>query len=141
MDLELITEGAKFTLYGMTAGGGVTSFLEKLKTDAPEEFEKLDRRLTQLAERGPSRRRTEFNVLGGGLFEMKTTGGARVVFFYDAGRLVICTQGFEKKSRKTPRRELDVARERKTAYERLRREQGHFRIFVSDTQKTPERRP
>ena len=141
MDLELILEGAAFTLYGILVGEGVGAFLKRLREEAPAEYARMDRRLTQLAERGPSRHRDEFNDFGDGLFEMKSRGGTRIVFFYDAGRLVICTQGFAKKSQKTPQRELAVARARKADYERVRQHHGHFRIIVTDQQKEPERKP
>ncbi|MBA4386486.1 MAG: hypothetical protein C0404_00815 [Verrucomicrobia bacterium] len=141
MDLELIVEGAQFTLYGIRAGESLWEFLERLCQDNPAEYARIDRRLTQMAERGPSRHNNEFNDLGNGLFEMKTRGGVRVVFFYDAGHLVICTHGFVKKSKKTPRKELELARMRKAAYEQVREQNGPFRIIVTDDQKEPERKP
>jgi phage-related protein len=141
MDLELVTEGASFTIYGMTTGEGVSWFLDELQRNDADEYARLDRRISQLAERGASRRKTEFNDLGDGLYELKTRGGARIIFFYDAGRLVICTQGFAKKSQKTPKRELEKALERKKAYERFRRAGGRFRLLLRSEQDIPERQP
>ncbi|MFA5107876.1 MAG: type II toxin-antitoxin system RelE/ParE family toxin [Patescibacteria group bacterium] len=132
MDLELILEGSAFKIYGMLVGEGVGAFLERLRQENPAEYARMDRRLTQLSERGASKHRDEFNSLGRGLFEMKSRGGTRIVFFYDAGHLVICTQGFAKKAQKMPRRELDMARARKADYERVRQQGGKFRIIVTE---------
>lgn len=141
MELDFITEGQKFTIYGMRAGEGVKVFMAGLYQTDIDEYSRLDRRLTQLAERGASRNQTEFNDLGHGLFEMKTRGGIRIVFFYDAGHLIICTQGFPKKSRKTPKKELDVARKRKAEYERFKKSGGRFGIHGTALQKEPKRKP
>jgi len=141
MDLELITEGSAFTIYGMMAGEPVTQFLEKLRKMDDAEYARIDRRITQMAERGSSRRQDEFNDLGNGLFEMKSRGGTRIMFFYDKGWLVICTHGFVKKSQKTPRRQLELARTRKSEYEQHRRQEGHFRLILHERQQEPERKP
>ena len=141
MDLELITEGSVFTIYGMTSGEPVTQFLEKLRKMDRVEYARIDHRITQMAERGASRYQDEFNNLGSGLFEMKSRGGTRIIFFYDKGFLVICTHGFAKKSQKTPCRQLELARARKTEYEQHRRQSGCFKLILQKGQQEPERQP
>lgn len=52
--------------------------------------------------------------LGGGLFELRVDFGSlasRSFFFFIAGGRAIITSGFIKKSQKTPRRELRMAKE------------------------------
>lgn len=141
MDLELIVEGSSFTIYGIVSGDSVKEFLEELRVDDADEYARIDRRITQMAEQGSSRRLNEFNDLGNGLYEMKTKGGTRIVFFYDEGRLVICTHGFAKKSQRTPKRHLEVARDRKRDYEQHRERKGRFRLLIGSEQDIPERKP
>jgi phage-related protein len=45
----------------------------------------------------------------------------RVVYFFFSGRRIVLLHGFQKKTQKTPRREIEVAQER---YRRFLRQQG-----------------
>ena len=103
MTLYLLTEGGQFTLYSLEIGESVTDFINALSEKNKTEHARVIRRLEQLAERGPSRKKTEFNNLGSGLYEIKTRDGARIIFFYDKNNIVICACGFVKKSNKTPK--------------------------------------
>lgn len=54
-----------------------------------------------------------------GIFEMRTIAGSnivRILYFFDKGRLIIATNGLIKKSRKTSRREIDLAKRRRKDY-------------------------
>lgn len=141
MDLLFMIEGSRFTLYSVLTSNGVPAFLEGLKEKDRPEFDRMIRRLEQLSNRGPSRRRDEFNYLGEDLYEAKTNGGARVVFFYDRNSIVICAAGFSKKSRKTPTRVLEAARSRKNLYEKQKKTKQTFLIHVPEGGKKPERQP
>lgn len=141
MDLRLVREGAAFTIYAMEIGDTLHQFLARLDKDDIKEHNRVLARLGQLAERGASRRRDEFNDLGDGLYEAKTATGSRVVFFYEQNCVVICTHGFSKQSRKTPRQMLGAARERKRAYESAKQVNAPVRIIISETQEKPRRMP
>ena len=141
MDLRLLREGRSFTLYDLNMGGGAAEFIRRLGKDDPAEHARMMRRLEQLADRGPSRRRSEFNDLGGELYEAKSKGGGRIVFFYDAGRIVICACGFTKQSKKTPKAVLKTARIRKRAYEECKASGRGFNIFVPEGMEEPRRMP
>ena len=54
--------------------------------------------------------------IGWGRFEAGLVGGAGALGFWDAGRLVVLTNGFAKKSQKTPAREIELAEQRKRDY-------------------------
>ena len=45
-----------------------------------------------------------------------TQGQARVLWFFDADRIIVLSHGFLKKSRKTPERELEYARNARREY-------------------------
>ena len=55
-----------------------------------------------------------------GLYEIRVQCGNdifRIFCFFDKGRLVVITNGFQKKTRKTPKQEIEKALKIKTAYE------------------------
>lgn len=141
MDLHLLREGRSFTLYSLEVGDSVTAFIAALEQDNPTEHARVMRRLEQLADRGPSRKRDEFNDLDDDLYEAKSRGGGRIVFFYDEGRIVICACGFAKKSKKTPGSVLKTARTRMKAYEERKASGRGFNILVPEGMDEPRRMP
>ena len=63
-----------------------------------------------------------------GIFELRTIEGdniVRILYFFDKGRIIIATNGFVKKKQKTPRSEIDLAKDRRTDYHR-RKEAGTY---------------
>ena len=57
--------------------------------------------------------------LGGGLWEVRTNLGnriARVIFCFSDGEMIVL-HGFIKKAQRTPKGDLDLARQRKSEYE------------------------
>ena len=53
------------------------------------------------------------------LWEVRANFGGdayRLLGFWDAGRLIILTNGFAKKTQKTPAREIEIAEQRKRDY-------------------------
>lgn len=62
----------------------------------------------KVAREGPPRNVEISHQIKGKLFEF-VQGRLRVFWFYDEGRLIICTSGFVKKNQKTPRSEIERA--------------------------------
>ena len=57
--------------------------------------------------------------LDDGIFELRAKVGsniARLLFFYDVDRLVLLTNGFVKKSQKTPTQEIETAKKYRADY-------------------------
>ena len=55
-----------------------------------------------------------------GIFELRVKQGSdisRVLYFFVVGRKIILTNGFRKKTQKTPQTEIDLALKYKTEYE------------------------
>lgn len=55
-----------------------------------------------------------------GLYEIRVQSGSdiyRIFCFFDQGQLVIVTNGFQKKTQKTPRQEIELALKIKAEYE------------------------
>jgi phage-related protein len=60
-------------------------------------------------------------MLEDGIFELRTKQSSditRVFYFFFVGRKIVLTNGFVKKSQKTPKAEKELARKYKADYER-----------------------
>ena len=81
-------------------------FLEECERHHSAELAKLFERLASTA---LIRDETKCRKLHDDLYELKTSGGLRVIWFWDEGYTVLCGHCFVKKSAKTPRHELQQA--------------------------------
>ena len=110
MNLLLVSKGF-YTVYAVAKSrehcelleflGGVDQTLQK-------DSDRMLALLGRVAMEGPPRNTEISHQIKGKLFEF-IQGRLRVLWFYDERRLIICTGGFVKKGRKTPRREIDHA--------------------------------
>jgi phage-related protein len=80
-------------------------------------------RLTELLEEfGLDLRMPHSRSIGGGLFELRPRGRegiARIFYCMKVGRRIIILHSFFKKTEKTPKRELEIARSRQKEVSRL----------------------
>ncbi len=83
----------------------------KLARDGRRMLKLLDRVATQ----GPPRNTELSHQLAFGIWEF-IQGRLRVLWFYDEGKLVICSHGFVKKRQKTPAGEIERAQENQRRY-------------------------
>lgn len=94
----------------------VEDFLDSLE---PKMRAKLVGTLQILQEKGNSLREPYTKHLDDGIFEVRAKVGSnisRTLFFFMVGKKIILTNGFIKKSQKTPRREIETAKERRADY-------------------------
>ncbi|HEV2046027.1 MAG TPA: type II toxin-antitoxin system RelE/ParE family toxin [Chthoniobacterales bacterium] len=84
-------------------------FLQDAQRCEPREWPKLVRIMDHTAEAGPPRDEEKSKPLREGIFEFRTKGGLRQLWFYDEGRVVICVNGYIKQGQKTPNAEIDAA--------------------------------
>lgn len=104
-------------------------YFERLDGSRPEEefilaqdFKmqaKLFMALEFLEERGPMLREPFSKPLGEGIFEIRAKQGSdisRVLYFFVVGKKVILTNGFVKKTQKTPSREIEKAKKYRAEY-------------------------
>ena len=57
--------------------------------------------------------------LDDGIFELRTEESGdtvRVLYFFDEGRIILCTNGCVKKQRPTPKSEIELAKKRRALY-------------------------
>ncbi|NBI67163.1 type II toxin-antitoxin system RelE/ParE family toxin [Pseudoflavonifractor sp. 60] len=81
---------------------------------------KIFSNLTYLEAMGPSLREPYSKPLGDGIFEIRTKLGSditRVLYFFVVGQKVILTNGFVKKTSKTPPSEIDRAKRYRADYQ------------------------
>jgi len=115
---EIVRGGAsRISAMGGVKGCELLRFLMTLQKDSPSEASKMAALLQHVAENGILRNEQKCRVLPGtGLFEFKTSGGVRILAFWDEERLIVCTHGFLKKSQKTPKAELQRGKRLKDEY-------------------------
>lgn len=94
---------------------------EYLDSLEPKLLAKTLRTIDLLENNGISLRKSYSSPLGDGIFELRTKQGSditRVLYFFFVGNKAILTNGFTKKTQKTPQSEIDTARKYKVDYER-----------------------
>ncbi|MFZ2657866.1 MAG: type II toxin-antitoxin system RelE/ParE family toxin [Victivallales bacterium] len=146
MVLWLVHEGIKFTVYSMEDvedSKNLRHFLEELKAQDDDEHERAIERIKRLGDHGPSFNTQQFRSLGDGLFELKTKKGTRITFFYDefARHVVICTQGFDKKTKKVQSNQIKIARSLRAMFTAIRSSGEKIRIIITDDSPEPKRLP
>lgn len=80
--------------------------------------------LELLSEVGPELRPPFSKSLGDGIFELRCHFGSdavRVLYFFFKGRIVVLTNGFVKKTQKTPSGEIELAKKYRADYLRRAR--------------------
>ena len=83
-------------------------FLQGLGGNFQKDCDRMLALLGKVALAGPPRNMEISHQIKGKLFEF-IQGRLRVLWFYDEGRIIICTSGFIKKGQKTPRNEMEHA--------------------------------
>ena len=78
-----------------------------------------------LEEKGPELREPYSKSLGSGIFELRVKQGSdssRILYFFIVGKTIILTNGFLKKTQKTPPNEIALAKRYRTNYQHRQRE-------------------
>ena len=87
----------------------------------PKMKAKVLRTIDLLEQYGPSLREPYSKSLNGGIFELRIKLGSdisRVLYFFFIGKKVVLTNGFIKKTKKTPSEVIETAKKYKIDYER-----------------------
>jgi phage-related protein len=116
--LVLLAEGPRFTVYAFAHANRQCKVEDFFASEDRSESEvaQLQALYKRVAQHGVIFNVRKCRPLGGGLYEFKTRGGARLVWFYDEQRLIIATHGFWKQGQKTPKQEIDTAQVQRAAY-------------------------
>ena len=113
----------------------VVEFYRKENGDSPvEEFidslgikhqAKVLRVINLLKAYGSTLREPYSKPLSDGIFELRTSLGSdtmRILYFFSEGKIIVLTNGFVKKTQKTPRGEIEIAKNYKEDW--IRRKQN-----------------
>ena len=95
--------------------------MDKFIIDLPKMQAKVIKVLDLLENNGPLTGLPYSEHLEDGIFEIRakqSTNISRVLYFFTIGRKIILTNGFVKKTQKTPRREIELAKKYRLEYER-----------------------
>lgn len=88
---------------------------------------KLFRMLELLELKGNELREPYSKFLEDGIYEIRAKHGSditRVLYFFISGRTIILTNGFVKKTQKTPRMELEIAKKYREEYRKRSEKNG-----------------
>ena len=99
----------------------VQDYLDSLERDEPKLLSKTLRSIDLLETNGHNLRGPYSEPLEKGIFELSTKQGSditRVLYFFFVGYKAILTNGFTKKTKKTPKSEIELALKYKADYER-----------------------
>lgn len=126
MPTERIYKGTKFEIRSWIEGGVniVREFLEELKANGDTDAARLYSLMKQTADNGVAFNIRHVRSLGDDIYEFKAPNTARIMFFYDKNRLIICAHGFTGKKGNEKRhikKQIEKATEIKRDYFR---EQG-----------------
>ena len=69
---------------------------EQSGRDDRREYARLLRAIARLATHGPPLNAQRSRALSHGIYELKTPGGMHVLYFFDEGRVLICTEAMAK---------------------------------------------
>jgi phage-related protein len=118
VQIHKLKEGKHLTIFAMGDGEKVPvlDFIEQMEQKRPKETAKLAALFTRTVEHGIPKDKQKCRTLGSKLFEFKTRGGLRIVWFWDEDKMVICTHGFSKSTQKTPRGQIERALSMKSDY-------------------------
>lgn len=82
-------------------------------------FAKVVKTINMLKQIGPAMRLPYSEHFDDGIFEIRAKQGTnitRVLYFFFVGKKIILTNGFVKKTQKTPKKELDLAKKYRAEY-------------------------
>ncbi|NJL29928.1 MAG: type II toxin-antitoxin system RelE/ParE family toxin [Thermoanaerobaculia bacterium] len=122
MKLKSVRRGTWQVLAACTGRGEcpLLDFLAGLEGDLAPDGRRMLRLFERVATAGPPRNTEISHQIEGEIWEL-IQGRLRVLWFYDQGRMVVCSHGFVKSSPKTPRGELVRARETLWNYQSAKR--------------------
>lgn len=106
-----IKRGRSFTVCALSIDGNcqVDDFLNDLERDQPKEYVGIMALIERAAENGPPKNTEKCNPVGDGLFELKHLH-TRVLFFYQPGRIILCSHGFWKPNKKKQQEHIKHAK-------------------------------
>lgn len=101
----------RYKVYALGRDGDdcdLLDFLSSLGPNRQKDGDRLLALLERVSQNGPPRNTDISHQIRNEIFEF-IQGQLRVLWFYEEGKVILCTHGFLKRSRKTPDREISRA--------------------------------
>ncbi len=131
---RLPTNSNIWQIYAVCSDRGdchVTEFLSSQPPNLETNRDKLIALLDHVSEKGPQRLPEDIcHKISDEIWQF-TKGRLRLAWFYDEGKLIICTHGFMKQTQKTPKSEIHRAEEAKKLYTQAK-EQHTLNVINND---------
>src|SRR5699024_2443580 len=108
----------QYTIHAVCDNQGkaaLLDFLEGLGANLKSNRDGMLNLLDYCAENGPPQNTEHKHHLDDGTLELRK-GNLRVLYFTDAGNLIICSHGLIKKSQKTPPKDIKAAKRARSRY-------------------------
>lgn len=124
---------AGYSLYALGKNDKICQlldFIDSLESNLQKDRDRMLALLERAAEKGPPRNTDISHLIKDEIFEF-IQGRLRVLWFYDEGKLILCTQGFIKKTQKTPTAEIDLAISFKERYFKVKKK-GPLKIIKKE---------
>lgn len=118
MRVRRLLRGQSFTIYAACDARGhceLVEFLDGLGANLQGDGDHMLELLERVAVNGPPRNQDVCHQIQGDIYEF-IKRRLRVLWFYDEGRVILCTHGFMKNTRKTPKVEIAKAERIKERY-------------------------
>ena len=102
MPTERIYRGAKFEIRSWIENDScqVLDFLKELEENNDSDSERLSYLIERTANHGVTHNKQQMRPLDDDIYEFKAQNTARILFFYDKNKLIICSHGFTGKKGK-----------------------------------------
>ena len=116
-----------FTVQFYETADGQKPIVDFLQTLEPKMRAKMVAMMELLEEKGTALRMPYTEHLGDGIFELRAIQGgniSRALFFFFVGERIIITNGFIKKTQKTPPKEIRLAKTRRDDFYRQEARRG-----------------
>lgn len=117
-----------YTVYAACDARGectLREFLDGLGADLEKDVDRILVLLERVAQQGPVRNDKISHKIDDDIWEF-IQGRLRVFYFYDEGRVVVCTHGLVKKTQKTPKGEIATAIRIREQYLAAKRQDNLF---------------
>lgn len=118
MQLHRLPFRGKYTLLAVCDNHGepeLLKFFENLGANLEKNADHMLQLLERVAVSGPPKNTDISHSIQDDIWEF-IKGRLRVFWFYDEGRVVVCTHGIVKKSQKTPSQPIEHAKNARKAY-------------------------
>lgn len=121
LTLRQLLHGPSFSILALCQNGicATEEFLAEAEKNDPDELSSLLALLERTSKHGPPKNKEKSRDVGGDILEFKSKS-LRICYFYDKGRMIICTHGFGKPAKKVQNREIKHAMKLREQYFNLK---------------------